>query len=142
MSNVNENKNVDVEIVKHFIKDLSFENPQSIHQNNADNNNNNNITVNMNVIHESYDSDFFSLIIKYTYDCSSKKDNQKLCHLELDYLGFFKILSKSNSDKKFLTEKGLKLIFPFAKEIIEDISQKGGSIAITLNDIDFNLIEN
>ena len=29
MTNVNENKEIEVKIVKHFIKDLSFENPQN-----------------------------------------------------------------------------------------------------------------
>ena len=28
MNNVNENKKIDVKLIKHFIKDLSFENPQ------------------------------------------------------------------------------------------------------------------
>ena len=142
MNNVNKNKDIDIKIIKHFIKDLSFENPQSINQNTPDVNNNNNISVNMNVIYESYENNFFSLILKYTYDCSSKENNDKLCHLELDYFGFFKILNKKHNDKKYLTETGLKLIFPFAKEIIEVISKKGGSIAITLNDVDFNLLQN
>ena len=75
------------------------------------------------------------MLLKYTYECSSKKNNEKLCHLELDYFGFFKIIDSNSSDKKVLTENGLGLIFPFIKEIIEYITQKGGSVPITLNDI-------
>ena len=42
MSDVNENKFAKVKLIKHFIKDLSFENPQDINDNNAHNNNINN----------------------------------------------------------------------------------------------------
>ena len=87
MKNVNENKDAEVKMIKHFIKDLSFENPQDVNQNNPDFNNNNEIKVNMNVIYEPYNPHSFGLILKYTYDCSSKESRQKLCHLELDYFG-------------------------------------------------------
>ena len=43
MKKVNENAEFDIKIIKHYITDLSFENPQSLNENNADNNNNNNI---------------------------------------------------------------------------------------------------
>ena len=95
----------------------------------------------MNVIYKPYHNNFFSLIIKITLDCSSKKEKNKLSHLELDYFSFFKKLTE-NLDQKSLTENGLKLIFPFAKAIIEEISHKGGCIPISLNDVDFNLVEN
>ena len=142
MNNVNENKFANVKLIKHFIKDLSFENPQDINDNNAHNNNSNNLDINMNVVHQTYKDNFFSLILKYSFDCSSKKNNAKLFNLELDYFGFFKILEDSNNDKKSTTEEGLKLIYPYAKDIIEDLTQKGGSVPISLNSEDFILRKN
>ena len=139
MNNVNVNKVDSIKIIKNFIKDLSFENPQNINENNSDNNNNNNIEINMNVIFKPYKNNFFSLNIKYFLDCSSKKNKKKLFNLELDYFGFFEILEKSNYDQKLVTEKGVKLLFPFVKEIIEDITRKGGSIPILLNELNFDL---
>ena len=68
-----------------------------------------------------------------------KRNEKKLFNLELDYFGYFKILANKNYDQKSLAEQGTKLLFPFVKEIIEDITRKGGSIPILLNDIDFNL---
>ena len=38
MIKVNENKKPSVKLIKHYIKDLSFENPQSINENNLENN--------------------------------------------------------------------------------------------------------
>ena len=139
MSNVNVNKNDSIKIIKNFIQDLSFENPQNINENNSVNNNNNDIDVNMNVVYKPYNNNFFSLNLKYTLDCSSKKNKKKLFNLELDYFGFFEILETKNHNQKLLTEKGIKLLFPFVKEIIEDITRKGWSVPILLNEVDFNL---
>ena len=137
MSNVNVNKKDKIKIIKNFIQDLSFENPQNINENNSINNNNNNIDVNMNVVYKPYNNNFFSLNLKYTLDCSSKKNEKKLFNLELDYFGLFEIL-ENNYNQKSLTENGVKLLFPFVKEIIEDITRKGGSVPILLNEVDFN----
>ena len=142
MNNVNENKKSNVKLIKHFIKDLSFENPQSINEINVDYNNNNNIDVNMNILHETYENYHFSLILKYILDCTTKNNNKKLCHLELEYFSFFKIISKDKTDKKTLTQHGLNMIFPFVKEIIADVTQWGGSFPISLNSIDLSLKEN
>ena len=139
MSNVNVNKNDSIKIIKNFIQDLSFENPQNINENNSVNNNNNDIDVKMNVVYKPYNNNFFSLNLRYTLDCSSKNSKKKLFNLELDYFGFFEILEKINHNPKLLTEKGLELLFPFAKEIIEDLTRKGGSVPILLNEVKFNL---
>ena len=139
MSNVNVNKNNSIKIIKNFIQDLSFENPQNINENNSNNNNDNDIIVNMKVIYKPYNNKFFSLNLKYNLDCSSKKNKRKLFNLELDYFGFFEILVSDNYNQKSLTEKGVELLFPFAKEIIEDITRKGGSVPIILNEVNFNL---
>ena len=142
MNNVNENKDSKIKLIKHFIKDLSFENPQDVNNNNSNHNNNNNIDLKMDVVHQIYQDNFFSLILKYNFDCSSKINNSKLFTLELDYFGFFKILDENQNYQKLFTEEGLKLIYPFAKNIIEDLTQKGGSVPITLKSDDFVLKEN
>ena len=141
MNNVNKNNSDEIKLLRHYIKDLSFENLQNINLNKSIQNDNFEISTNINVLYEPYNDNFFSLIIKIILDCSSKDEKSKLLYLELDYLGFFKNLSQ-NLDQKLLTENGLKLIFPFAKSIIEEISQKGGSVPITVKDIDYNLLEN
>ena len=137
MNNVNVNQDYNIKLIKNFIQDLSFENPHNLNDNNSVNNNK--IDFNTSVIFKPYDDNNFSLILKYTLDCSSDANEKKLFNLELDYCGYFKILVNKNYDQKSLAEQGTKLLFPFVKEIIEDITRKGGSIPIQLNDIDFNL---
>ncbi len=142
MINVNENKEYSIEIIKHYIKDLSFENPQSIQENNLENNKNSNISQNMSFVQTSFKNNFFSVVVKYSCECSSKKSGNKLLVLELDYFGFFKILNNKTYNQADLTKAGAKLILPFVRSIIEDITNKGGSIKITLEDVDFNLVKN
>ena len=141
MNKVNENEKFDIKLIKHYIRDLSFENPQSLNDNNAENNKNNNISENINFIHKIFENNFFGIVMKYSCDCSSTKINKKLFVLELDYFGLFKIINNKSYNQAELTKEGVKLIFPFVKSIVENISSKGGSISISLRDIDFELIK-
>ena len=138
MNNVNLNKKNSIKLLKNYIQDLSFENPQDINENNSVNNNNNDIKINMDVIFKPYEKNFFSLTLIYALDCSSKQNNKKLFNLELNYFGVFEILEQGHN-QKILTEKGIKLLFPFAKEVIENITQEGGSVPILLKEIDIEL---
>ena len=140
MKKVNENAESDVIIIKHYIKDLSFENPQSLNENNA-NNNNNSISENMSFVHEPFEKKIFGITMKYSCECISTKIEKKLFVLELDYFGLFKLLSNKSYNQADLTKVGAKLIFPFVKSIVEDISNKGGSVSISLKDIDFELVK-
>ena len=141
MNKVNENAKSNVKIIKHYIKDLSFENPQSINENNAVNNNNNNISENMSLVYKSFKNNYFGVVIKYSCECSSTKIDKKLFILELDYFGFFKIENNKPYNQVELTKEGAKLIFPFVKSIVENISNHGGSISISLKNIDFELVK-
>ena len=137
MNNVN--KDDTIKLIKSIIQDLSFENPQNINENNPGNINNGDIDINMNVIFKPFKNNFFSLNIIYNLDCSIKENKKKLFNVELDYFGFFEVLENNNYDKKFLTESGIKLLFPFVKEIIEYLTRNGGSFPIVLNEINFDL---
>ena len=141
MKKVNENAESDIKIIKHYIRDLSFENPQSLNENNADNNNNSNISENMSFIHEPFEKSFFGITMKYSCECLSTRIEKKLFVLELDYFGLFKLVSNKSYNQADLPKVGAKLIFPFVKPIVEDISKKGGSVSITLKDIDFELVK-
>ncbi len=140
MSKLNKNATPSIKLIKNYIKDLSFENPQSINENNYENNNNNDISANIGFIYEPFKNNFFSVIMKYSCECSST-NGKKLFVLELDYFGFFKILGDTHISQSELTKAGAKLILPFVKSIIEDITKNGGSITISIEDIDFDLIK-
>ena len=143
MNNVNINKDDSIKLLKYFIKDLSFENPQNIEENNVFQISNSDLNINMNVFYRPYNNNnFFSLLLRFNLECFSKENKWNLFNLELDYFGFFKILKQKNYDQKELTESGTKVLFPFVKEIVEDITRRGGSFPVSLNEVDFNLIKN
>ena len=143
MNNVNINKDDSIKLLKYFIKDLSFENPQNIEENNVFQISNSDLNINMNVFYRPYNNNnFFSLLLRFNLECFSKENKRNLFNLELDYFGFFEILKQKNYDQKELTESGTKVLFPFVKEIVEDIIRRGGSFPVSLNEVDFNLIKN
>ncbi len=143
MNNVNINKVDSIKLLKNFIKDLSFENPQKIDEINVKHINNSDLNISMNAFYKPYNNNnFFSLLLRYNFDCSSKENNKNLFNLELDYYGFFEILKQKNYDQEELTKNGIKILFPFVKEIVEDITRKGGSMPISLNEVDYRLIKN
>ena len=143
MNNVNINKDDSIKLLKNFIKDLSFENPQKINEDNVFHITSSDLNINMNVFYRPYNNNnFFSLLLRYNLDCSSKENKKKLFNLELDYFGFFEITKQKNYDQEELTKSGIKILFPFVKEIVEDITRKGGNIPISLNEGEFSLIKN
>jgi preprotein translocase subunit SecB len=62
-------------------------------------------------------------------------------HLELDYFGFFKIINNLSFEEDILTNEAARLIFPFARSIIANLTQNGGSIPILMDNVDFNLMK-
>jgi preprotein translocase subunit SecB len=143
MNNVNINKDDSIKLLKYFIKDLSFENPQNIEENNVFQISNSDLNINMNVFYRPYNNNnFFSLLLRFNLECFSEENKRNLFNLELDYFGFFEILKQKNYDQKELTESGTKVLFPFVKEIVEDITRRGGSFPVSLNEVDFNLVKN
>ena len=125
-------------ILNQYIKDLSYENPQSINSIQTAKITSD-VSLDMNVFYKSYDNDCFEIILKII--CHSTFENNKLFHLELDYFGFFKIVNNINFEDDALTNEAARLIFPFARLIIANLTQNGGSIPILLDNIDFNLIK-
>ena len=138
MNNVNEFPRPQLNILNQYIKDLSFENLQS---NNLINSSKitPDVSLDVNAFFQSYDKDCFGITLKIV--CSSTFKEEKLFHLEMDYFGFFKIINNLNFVEDILTNEAARLIFPFARSIIANLTQNGGSIPILLDNIDFNLIK-
>ena len=138
MTKSNEFLRPNLNILNQYIKDLSYENPQSINQI-LSNNITSDVSLDMNAFYQSFDNDCFGITLKII--CYSIFEKNKLFHLELDYFGFFKILNNINFEKDILTNEAVRLIFPFARSIVANLTQNGGSLPILLDNVDFNLIK-
>ena len=141
MGNLREELAKDTKIIKHYIKDLSFENLQDInnqrfHKDDVE------LSNNMNAVFQTYNEKNFSVLLKYTCDCTLIKKRDKIFILEIDYFGLFEIDKRENYSKDILTKSGIILLYPLLKPLVEYISQSGAPFSISLNDLDFNLIKN
>ena len=135
MTKSNKKYTSQLQLIKKYIKDLSFENPQSISSVNIDKSTEK-INLDFSVITKLFDKDHIEVILQIKCNCSHK-DKILFC-LELDYLGFFKKLNKVNVDDDTITKEAVEHLFPFVKSIIHDISQNGGFVTISLNNLDLN----
>ncbi len=130
----------DTTIVKHYIKDLSFENLCDI--NNQDLKKDEvKISDNIKVIFQAYNDDNFSVLFKYSCDCSLVENEKSVFVLELDYFGLFKKSNMSNYSSDNLAKAGCIILYPILKPIVEYIAQNGAPINITLTEPDLNLIK-
>ena len=127
-------------ILNQYIKDLSYENFQKNGTQNFDIKENS-TNIEINVIHEPYGEINFGVSIKITINCKSKKENNTVFHLELDYYGLFKSENTKLVDKNKLASEGARIIFPFARSIIASVTQNGGFMPIILDNVNFNLMK-
>ena len=127
-------------ILNQYIKDLSYENFQKNGTQNF-NTKENSTNIEINVIHEPYGKINFGVSIKITINCKSKKENNTIFHLELDYYGLFKSENTEFVDKNKLVSEGARIIFPFARSIIASVTQNGGFMPIILDNVNFNLMK-
>lgn len=141
MSDFREELAKETKIIKHYIKDLSFENLQDVNNQNF-NKGDVEFSDNINAILQTYNKKNFSVLLKYTCDCTLIKKKEKIFILEIDYFGLFEINKIEDYTQDVLTKSGVTLLFPKLKTLVEYISQNGAPISISLNNLDFNLIKN
>ena len=130
----------DTTIVKHYIKDLSFENLCDV--NNQDLKKDEvKISDNIRVVFQAYNEDNFSVLFKYSCDCLLVENEKRVFILEIDYFGLFKKNNISDYSNDDLAKAGCIILYPILKPIVEYITQNGAPINIALTEPDFNLIK-
>src|SRR6056300_100241 len=132
MSNLRQNSTKNTKIIKHYIKDLSFENLKDVNRQNFRKDDvafSDNITA----IFQTYNEKNFSVLLKYTCDCTLIKKKEKVFILEIDYFGLFEINNREDYTHDILTEGGITLLYPKLKPIVEYISQNGTLVSVSLN---------
>ena len=141
MSNLRQSLDIEAKIIKHYIKDLSFENLQDLNNQNFKEGELK-FSDNISAIFQTYNEKSFSVILKFICDCTLIKNNEKCFILEIDYFGLFEVDRRENYSQDELTKRGCILLYPILKPIVEDITKKGTLFSISLNNLDFNLIKN
>ena len=124
-------------ILGQYVRDLSFENILS--RRGVDGEVNPEIQVNVNIDAKKRSKDKqFEVIIKLRVDSKAKGTDNVLFVLELDYSGLFQIENVPDDQlHPFLLIECPRMLFPFLRRIVSDITRDGGFPPLNLENIDF-----
>ena len=97
------------------------------------------IQVNVNIDAKKRTTDKqFDVIIKLRVDSKSKNTNNILFVLELDYGGVFQIENVPDDQlHPYLLIECPRMLFPFLRRIVSDVTRDGGFPPLNLENIDF-----
>ena len=124
-------------ILAQYVRDLSFEN--ILAQKGVDGELDPEIQVNVNIDAKKRTTDKqFDVIMKLRVDSKSKNTNNVLFVLELDYGGVFQIENIPDDQlHPYLLIECPRMLFPFLRRIVSDITRDGGFPPLNLENIDF-----
>ena len=124
-------------ILAQYVRDLSFEN--ILAQKGTDGELNPEMQVNVNIDAKKRTADNqFDVIIKLRVDSKSKGTNDILFVLELDYGGIFQVENILEDQlHPYLLIECPRMLFPFLRRIVSDITRDGGFPPLNLENIDF-----
>ena len=124
-------------ILAQYVRDLSFEN--ILAQKGVDGELNPEIQVNVNIDAKKRTTDKqFDVIVKLRVDSKSKNTDNVLFVLELDYGGVFQIENIPDDQlHPYLLIECPRMLFPFLRRIVSDITRDGGFPPLNLENIDF-----
>ena len=122
-------------VITQFIKDLSFENPNVPHSL-APSDSAPDIGVNVDVRVKALAENDFEVDLQPTVD--AKVDGKQLFLIELLYGGVFRVVNMPDEHMQpLLLIECPRLLFPFARRVVSDITRDGGFPPLMIDPIDF-----
>ncbi|MFP4249053.1 MAG: protein-export chaperone SecB [Armatimonadota bacterium] len=128
---------VKMNILAQYIRDLSFENIYVQKGGEAQGQPDVQVRVNLDAKRRQADNQY-EVSVKLNVDSKSKETGTQLFLLELDYAGVFQIENvPDNQLHPFLMIECPRMLFPFLRRIVSDVSRDGGYPPLNLENIDF-----
>ena len=118
-----------------YIKDLSFENPgvRVNEQPNVD------LGIDVQAVPQNQQEGIYEVILKLNARAGTK--DQALFLVELQYAGMFQIQGASQADlEAMLLIECPRMLFPFARRVVADVTQEGGFPALRIDPVDFTAL--
>ena len=126
-----------VNVLAQYIRDLSFENILAQKGVSGDVTPDIQIQVKLDARKRSITNQY-ETIIKLNIDSKSKDTNDQLFLLEIEYAGVFTVTGVPDEQlHPFLMIECPRMIFPFLRRVVSDLTQDGGFPALNLETIDF-----
>ena len=126
-----------MQVLAQFIRDMSFENIAA--QKSLQGNTQPEIQVQVGVeARKRQTENQYDVVVKLKIDNKSKDDGQQIFLIELDYAGVFQIENVNEQQlHPFLHIECPRMLFPFIRRIVSDISRDGGYPPLNLDNMDF-----
>ena len=128
---------VKMQILTQFVRDLSFENVLA--QKGVGGEVQPDVTVNVNMDAKKRSAENqYEVIIKSTIQSKNKGTEDMLFMLELEYAGVFQVDNVPEDQlHPFLMIECPRMLFPFFRRIVSDVTRDGGFPPLNLENIDF-----
>jgi preprotein translocase subunit SecB len=127
-------------VVKIYVKDFSFESPISPEVFNKQEWSPN-TNLNLRSAHSPVSDSLHEVVLTITVDAKEKEDDKTIFLVELQQAGLFEISGYSNEEMGALVGSFCpNVLFPYARESIASIIQKGGFPEFMLQPINFDAL--
>ena len=137
MSEKKQEGSAKMQVLGQFIKDLSFENFAARDSKQGTESPNIDVKINLDASKRSQ-QDQYNSSIKITVESKESNTEENIFLLELDYGGIFKIENIPDDQlHPFLMIECPRMLFPFVRRVIHDITRDGGYPPLNLDTIDF-----
>lgn len=128
---------IKMSVLTQFIRDMSFENVMAQKGVSGEVQPDVNVQVNLDAQKRAQEHQY-QVSMKLVIESSSKDKETKLFLLELDYGGIFHIEGIPDDQlHPFLLIECPRMLFPFARRIVSDVTRDGGFPPLNLENIDF-----
>ena len=126
-----------MQVLGQFIRDLSFEN--ILAQKGAQGDVQPDIQVQVNLDAKKRPTDNqYEIITKFKIESRNKTDSSPLFLLELEYAGIFLVENIAEAQlHPFLLIECPRMLFPFVRRIVSDVTRDGGFPPLNLDTVDF-----
>lgn len=126
-----------MKVVTQFIRDMSFENVLAQRGSGGEVTPDVQVAVNLDAKKRSTEHQY-EVMTKLAVTSSNKGTDQKLFLLELEYVGIFHIENVPEDQMHpFLLIECPRMVFPFVRRIVSDVTRDGGFPPLNLETIDF-----
>ncbi len=124
-------------VLAQFIRDMSFENILAQKGTGGEMTPDVKVQVNLDARKRKPDHQF-EVVMKLKVDSKAKASGDQLFLMELDYAGVFHIENVPEDQMHpFLLIECPRMLFPFVRRIVSDVTRDGGFPALNLETIDF-----
>ena len=125
-------------IQKLYLKDISFESPMTpeafkIQEWNPK------IDLSLNNSQKKIDEGLYEVVLRVTVTASHEDKTAFL--IEVEQAGLFAIEGFEQAELQYLVaSQAMSILFPYAREVVSDLSVRGGYIPVVLSPVNFDLL--